>query len=83
MAPCTLPAPVAAAAPASTANTPLDLSSLSALGAKWKTSHEVLKPGKIAKPTLTATGEVAAGQVRSFRITALDAATKKVQLELS
>ncbi len=83
VAPCTLPPPVVAAAPAPAANTPLDLSSLSALGAKWKTSHEVIKPGKAAPPTLTATGEIAAGQIRSFKIATLDATTKRLTLTLA
>ena len=83
VAPCTLPAPTTPEAPASAANAPLDLSSLSALGSKWKTSHEVIKPGKAVKPSPTPTGEIAAGQVRSFRITALDAATKRLTLDLA
>ncbi len=83
VAPATLPAPAVAAVPATAPNTPLDLSSLSALGAKWKTSHEVVKPGKAVKPTPTAsTGEIAAGQVRSFRIATLDPATKRLTLDL-
>ncbi len=83
VAPCTLPAPVIAAAPATNANTPLDFSSLAALGSKWKTTHEVIKPGKAVKPTSTPSGEVAAGQIRSFKITTLDPATKKLTLTLA
>lgn len=86
LAPCTLPAPTKpeplSAVPAKAG--PVDLSSLGALGQKWKTTHEVIKPGKLVKPAPPAvsTGDPAPGQVRSFRITTLDAATKKLTLEL-
>ncbi len=82
VAPCTLPAATQAEAPAAKAGAALDLSALSMLGSKWKTSNETVKPGKAVKPAVTAGGEIAAGQIRSFKILTLDAATKKLTLEL-
>jgi len=56
-------------------NPKLDLSSLgSMLQARWKGSA----PAAVSKPQ-----PVSAGQIRSFRITALDAAAKKIELELA
>ncbi len=65
----------------SAGNMPLDLSQLSLLGAKWKTSHASAKPtGKPAPAPADKT--ISPGQVRSFRITSLDPATKHLTLEL-
>ena len=61
---------------------PVDLSQLGALSSKWKTADARTKTP--AKPAIAApsTGIAAAGQIRTFRITELDAATKKLGLEL-
>jgi len=77
---CPLPAekpeePVAAAPTASAAGK-VDLSAFSSmLKTKWKT-------GSAAGDTKPKAGAVAAGQVRSFRITELDAKAKQVKVEL-
>ena len=70
------------AAPVATGG-PVDLSQLgSLLSSKWKT--DVSPKGKAVKPAAsTAPTVVAAGQVRSFKITALDVDSKKVVLELA
>ena len=62
---------------------PVDLSQLgSLLGAKWKTSLAPAKPSaKAAKPVEDKT--VKAGQIRSFRLTEVDAETKRIGLELA
>ena len=53
-----------------------DLSSLtSMLSAKWKTGNTAAAPGR-REPAR-------AGQIRSFRIVKLDAAGKKIELELA
>ena len=77
-----LPPVEQAEAPA--AGAPLDLGMLAALGAKWKTSSAPSKPtGKVAASTVTSTDKiVSTGQIRTFRITALDAGTKHLKLEL-
>jgi small subunit ribosomal protein S1 len=76
----TLPAvaaPVEAAAPA--AGGAVDLSQLgSLLSSKWKTDVS----SKPKKAVASAPTGVSAGQIRSFRITELDAAAKKIALEL-
>jgi len=79
---CPLPAPQQEPVAAPAANAPVDLSQLgSLLSAKWKT--DVSSKPKTVKPAAsTATATVEAGQVRSFRITALDVDAKKVGLEL-
>ena len=82
VAPATIPAsvaPVISTAPAG--GGPVDLSQLgSLLGAKWKTADARTKvPAKAAGPV---TGVPVGGQVRSFRITELDAAAKRLKLEL-
>ncbi len=75
---CTLPAEDVAE-PAPALGGPVDLSNLGALlGAKWKTA---LAPVKAAEPTTDKT--VKAGQIRSFTLTGLDAAAKKMTLELA
>ncbi len=82
IAPCNLPAIAAPALSAAPVNGgPVDLSQLgSLLGAKWKTADARTKvPVKPAGPV---TGAPIAGQVRSFRITELDAPTKRLALEL-
>lgn len=80
---CLLPVvKVEEAAPAPTGGV-VDLSQLgSLLSSKWKT--DVSPKGKAPKVVASAAPKtVEAGQVRSFRITALDADTKKVGLELA
>jgi small subunit ribosomal protein S1 len=76
---CALPveAPVEASA------APVDLSQLGSLfAAKWKT--DVSPKGKTVKPVASSAPKtVEAGQVRSFKVTALDADAKKVSLELA
>ena len=67
-----------------TGGTPVDLSQLgSLLSARWKTASD--KPAKAAKQTASpaASGEVTAGQIRSFRITALDVGAKTLAIELA
>jgi small subunit ribosomal protein S1 len=66
-----------------TSGAPVDLSQLgSLLGAKWKTSLAPAKPaGKAAKPVEDKT--VKAGQIRSFRLTLVDAESKTIGLELA
>ena len=77
--------PVVAAVEAApvAAGGPVDLSQLgSLLSSKWKT--DVSPKGKAVKPVASAAPTaVAAGQVRSFKITALDVDSKKVALELA
>jgi small subunit ribosomal protein S1 len=77
-----LPAAKAEEAPAANGGA-VDLSQLgSLLSAKWKT--DVSPKGKGAKVTASSAPKtVEAGQVRSFRITSLDAETKKIGLELA
>lgn len=72
------------AAPPPTSGAPVDLSQLgSLLSAKWKTADSKSKPVvKKSEPAATDSKTLAAGQIRSFRITALDAETKKLSLEL-
>lgn len=86
IAPATIPAPdpTEAASASLPSGAPVDLSQLgSLLTAKWKTAHTDTKPAyKAAKPAPD-TGEVKAGQVRTFTITELDAPTKKLALKLS
>jgi small subunit ribosomal protein S1 len=62
----------------------VDLSQLgSLLSSKWKTAHErTSMPVKKSAPTAPS-GEVAPGQIRSFRIATLDAATKSLAIELT
>jgi small subunit ribosomal protein S1 len=84
VAPTTLPAADPTDAPSTppTSAGPVDLSQLgSLLSAKWKTADAHTKPApKAAKP---ATGAIAPGQIRTFKITQLDAAAKKIALELA
>jgi small subunit ribosomal protein S1 len=80
IAPCSIPAESAAEAMAA-ASGPVDLSQLgSLLSAKWKTDVST----EPKKPVVSAAAPkvVAAGQIRSFRLTAIDATTKKLALEL-
>ena len=70
------------AAPQSSTSGPIDLSQLgSLLSAKWKTADAQSKPAKVAA-TPAAQSTLSAGQIRSFRLTAIDAGTKKLGLEL-
>jgi small subunit ribosomal protein S1 len=72
---CRIPEQAAAEEEATAASSKADLSSLGAmLQARWKGNTGNAKP----KPE-----PVSAGQVRSFRITKLDAAAKKIELELA
>ncbi len=83
VAPCTIPPAPAEETPTQTSGAPVDLSQLgSMLSSKWKTAHADAKP--VAKPAKTApsTGALAAGQIRSFKLTELDPVTKKLALEL-
>jgi small subunit ribosomal protein S1 len=86
IAPCAIPPadPTDAPEPPPTSGAPVDLSQLgSLLSAKWKTADAHAKPvPKPAKPT-PATGTLAAGQIRTFKLTELDPATKKLALELA
>lgn len=77
---CPLPVPEAAA---EVSAAPVDLSQLGSLfAAKWKT--DVSPKGKAVKPVAgSAPKTVEAGQVRSFKVTALDADAKRVGLELA
>jgi small subunit ribosomal protein S1 len=67
-----------------TSGAAVDLSQLgSLLSSKWKTAHEKSTAHvKVTAPS-TSTGEVAPGQIRSFRITALDAQSKLLAIELA
>jgi small subunit ribosomal protein S1 len=86
IAPTTLPAADPTDAPSTppTSAGPVDLSQLgSLLSAKWKTADAHSKPApKTSKPAIT-TGAIAPGQIRTFKITQLDAAAKKIALELA
>ena len=70
------------AEPPPTSGAPVDLSQLgSLLSAKWKT--DVSSKPKAAKPVAaSAPKTISAGQIRSFKLTTLDAETKKIGLEL-
>jgi len=76
MADCRMPAPGGEDSAAQPATPSADLSSLTAmLSAKWKQG---------GTPSQTARPEAAkAGQIRSFRITKLDQASKKIEVELA
>jgi len=77
MATCALPKPQKRAEPAPEAAGAADVSSLSAmLSAKWK-------QGKAATTGGNAGESPYAGQIRSFRIAAMDAAGKRIELELA
>lgn len=80
---CALPAPKVEEAPAASGGGAVDLSQLgSLLSAKWKT--DISPKGKGSKVVAPSTSNaVEAGQVRSFKVTALDAETKKIGLELA
>ncbi len=66
-----------------TSGGPVDLSQLgSLLGAKWKTSLAAAKPAAKAVPVVEEK-MVKAGQIRSFRLTGLDAETKKIEIQLA
>lgn len=85
IAPCTLPLrPPPREEPAKPATaTTLDLSQLGSLFAtKWKTDTSATKPAA-TKPTTAPATIPTPGQVRSFRITTLDPATKALALELA
>jgi small subunit ribosomal protein S1 len=65
-----------------TSGAPVDLSQLgSLLSSKWKTAHADTKAAP--KPSRPAAGIPTPGQVRTFKITTLDAATKQIALGLA
>jgi small subunit ribosomal protein S1 len=75
--------PTDAPAPTPTTGGPVDLSQLgSLLSAKWKTADAHAKP--VVKPAKapSATGAIAPGQVRTFRLTEVDLPNKKISLSL-
>jgi small subunit ribosomal protein S1 len=73
---CKLPVVAAAAAPEPAAAGKVDLSAFSSmLKTKWKTGASAATAAKPLEP--------AAGQVREFRIASLDAAAKRIELELA
>ncbi len=62
---------------------PVDLSQLgSLLSAKWKTADARSRPAEVPTSAAAAAAALSAGQVRSFRLTAIDVAGKKLSLEL-
>ncbi len=61
-------------------NAPLDLSALSSLASKWKTADTRTKPTNTPIPS---TETLAPGQLRTFRLLALDPETKRITLELA
>jgi small subunit ribosomal protein S1 len=79
---CALPAAETETAPAASGG-PVDLSQLgSLLSAKWKT--DVSAKSKGTKPVVSSAPKtVEAGQVRSFRLTLLDAASNRIGIELA
>jgi small subunit ribosomal protein S1 len=80
--PCDLPA-VQQEVPVTLSTAPLDLSQIGSMfAAKWKTdvSAPVKKAAKVGKSEAT---ELAAGQIRSFRLTTLEVETKKMRLALA
>ncbi len=86
LATCSVPAldPTDAPSTPPTSAGPVDLSQLgSLLSARWKTadaqSKPVLKPAKAAAQT----SAIAPGQLRTFKLTALEPASKKIALELA
>jgi small subunit ribosomal protein S1 len=86
LATCKVPAldPTDEPGPPPTSAGPVDLSQLgSLLSAKWKTADASTKP--VLKPAKAAaqTGAIAPGQLRTFKLTALDPASKKIALELA
>jgi small subunit ribosomal protein S1 len=86
IAPCSIPPadPTTEPAPTPTSGGPVDLSQLgSLLSSKWKTAHADVKPAKKPAAAAAATGALAAGQIRSFVITELDAEKKKLALKLA
>ena len=77
---CVIPVENVAEAAAATSG-PVDLSNLgSLLSAKWKT--DVSSKPKKPLASVSAPKSITAGQIRSFKLTAIDAATKKLALEL-
>ena len=85
IAPCTLPVADPTDAPSTppTSSGPVDLSQLgSLLSSKWKTAHSDAKPASKPSQSSPTSGPVAPGQIRTFKITELDASTKKITLNL-
>lgn len=86
IAPCTLPAADPTDAPSTppTSSGPVDLSQLgSLLSSKWKTAHSDAKPNPRPSESSPTNGPIAPGQIRTFKITELDAPTKKISLTLA
>lgn len=78
---CAVPVVAETVVPGAGAGGPVDLSQLGALFAnKWKT--EVAKTAKLMTGSVPASTRPSAGQVRSFRLTAVDVAGKKLELSL-
>ena len=78
---CAVPVIAETVVPGAGAGGPVDLSQLGALFAnKWKT--EVAKTAKLMTGSVPASTRPSAGQVRSFRLTAVDVAGKKLELSL-
>ena len=76
MVECRMPEPKGEESAAAPASPPADLSSLTAmLSAKWK---QGATSSKTARPE-----PAKSGQIRSFRITKLDQANKKIEVELA
>ena len=75
------PAPSAASSPETAGTGRVDLSAFSSmLKTKWKTGSTSSESSKAKSSTLEPASQ---GQVRSFRISAIDAGSKKISLELT
>ena len=78
---CAVPVVAESVVPGAGAQIPVDLSQIGALFAnKWKT--EVAKTPKRTAESVVASARPSAGQVRSFRLMAVDVAGKKLELAL-
>ena len=78
---CIVPVLAESVAPGASLGGPVDLSQLGTLFAnKWKT--EVAKTPKRTAESTAVSARPSAGQVRSFRLTTVDAAGKKLELSL-
>ena len=78
---CAVPVLAESVAPGASLGSPVDLSQLGTLFAnKWKT--EVAKTPKRTAESIAVSARPSAGQVRSFRLTSVDVAGKKMELSL-
>lgn len=78
---CTLPTPEQSTTPEISPKAPVDLSQLGSLFAgKWKT--EVSRTPKVSVAAVSDATRPTVGQVRSFKLTSLDVASKKLELTL-